>query len=55
MQVADTRRDRGNRGFGVVLYETTCQVCDSQAALPVGGDLESTVAFWYVRGFLLQK
>lgn len=49
--MADTRRDRGNRGLGAALHSTTCRVCDSQAALPVGGDLMGTVAFWCVCGF----
>lgn len=55
LQVAGTHHDRGNWGFGVVLYQTTCLMCDSQAALPVGGDLESTVAFWYICGFSSPK
>lgn len=35
--------------------KTTCLMCDSQAVLPVGGDLESTAAFWYVCGFSSPK
>lgn len=46
MQTADTHCVKDSQGFGVVLHQTACWVCDSQTALPVGGDLEGDVAFW---------
>lgn len=41
--------------FGVVLQQTACWVCDSQTALPVGGDLEGDVAFWCAKIAIYQS
>lgn len=43
------------KGLVCCTPKTTCLMCDSQAALPVGGHLESTVAFWYICGFSSPK